>query len=90
MAQDIVPPSARTISIDGGFQSLKTDLRNYTYEGSVQLVAARLYQGQTTNFRTMAADLRPCSSALAQHRRRVAKSGQSRAIAVRAGRGSGA
>ena len=52
MAQDIVPPSARTISIDGGFQSLKTDLRNYTYEGSVQLVAARLYQGQTTKFRT--------------------------------------
>ena len=52
IAQDIVPPSARTISIDGAIQSLKADLRNYTYEGSVQLVAARLYQGQTTNFRT--------------------------------------
>ena len=52
VAQDIVPPSARVISIDGGMESLKADLRNYTYEGSVQLIAARLYQGQTTNFRT--------------------------------------
>jgi hypothetical protein len=52
VAQDIVPPSARTISIDGRSESLKADLRNYAYEGSVQLVAARLYQGQTTNFRT--------------------------------------
>ena len=52
VAQDIVQPSARTISIDGVIQSMKADLRNYTYEGSVQLVAARLYQGQTTNFRT--------------------------------------
>ena len=31
---------------------LKFDLRDYTYDGSVQWVAARLYQGQTTNFRT--------------------------------------
>jgi hypothetical protein len=31
---------------------LKLDLRNYTYRGRVQLVTARLYQGQTTNFRT--------------------------------------
>ena len=52
VAQDIVPPSARTISIDGRTESMKVDLRNYTYEGLVQLVAARLYKGQTTNFRT--------------------------------------
>jgi hypothetical protein len=52
VAQVIVPPSARTILVDGTVQSLKADLRNYTYAGSVQLVAARLYQGQTTNFRT--------------------------------------
>ncbi len=31
---------------------LKVDLRNYVYRGRVQLIAARLYQGQTTNFRT--------------------------------------
>ena len=52
VAQDIVPPSARTISINGRTESMKVDLRNYTYDGLVQLVAARLYQGQTTNFRT--------------------------------------
>ena len=52
VAQDLVTPSARTISIDGQVQSMKADLRNYTYDGVVQLVAARLYQGQTTNFRT--------------------------------------
>jgi hypothetical protein len=33
-------------------QDLKLDLRNYVYRGRVQLVTARLYQGQTTNFRT--------------------------------------
>lgn len=52
VAQDIVPPSARTILIDGRTESMKVDLRNYTYDGLVQLVAARLYKGQTTNFRT--------------------------------------
>ena len=31
---------------------LKADVRNYAYAGEVRLVAARLYQGQTTNFRT--------------------------------------
>ena len=28
------------------------DLRAYTYAGRIQLLAARLYQGQTTNMRT--------------------------------------
>ena len=32
--------------------ALKADIRNYAYGGVVKLVAARLYQGQTTNFRT--------------------------------------
>ena len=52
VAQAIVPPSARTISIDGKPQSMKADLRTYVYAGKVQLLAARLFQGQTTNFRT--------------------------------------
>ena len=38
--------------VDGVEQDLKLDLRNYVYRGEVQLVSARLYQGQTTNFRT--------------------------------------
>lgn len=52
IAQEIIPPSARTVMIDGQRRTMKADLRNYTYDGQVQLVAARLYEGQTTNFRT--------------------------------------
>jgi len=50
MAQRIVRPGARTLG--EGQQAFKFDLRNYAYNGQVQWVAARLYQGQTTNFRT--------------------------------------
>jgi hypothetical protein len=33
-------------------QRMKADFRCYVYAGRIQLLAARLYQGQTTNFRT--------------------------------------
>ena len=49
VAQALVPPSERRA---GASQALKMDLRNYVYDAGVQLIAARLYQGQTTNFRT--------------------------------------
>lgn len=52
IAQALVPPSERRMLVDGVEQDLKLDLRNYVYQGAVQLVSARLYQGQTTNFRT--------------------------------------
>ena len=52
VAQEVVPPSARTVVVDGERRVMKVDVRNYAYDGQVQLVAARLYQGQTTNFRT--------------------------------------
>ena len=52
VAQELVKPSARTVVFDGRRQAMKVDVRNYTYDGIVQLIAARLYQGQTTNFRT--------------------------------------
>lgn len=52
IAQEIVPPSERQIAGVEGAQALKVDFRNYVYAGQVQLVSARLYQGQTTNFRT--------------------------------------
>ena len=39
-------------------QALKFDLRAYTYAGDVMWMAARLYQGQTTNFRTPGGGLR--------------------------------
>ena len=52
VAQALVPPSSRRLEVAGEAVHLKLDLRNYVYHGHVQLVAARLYQGQTTNFRT--------------------------------------
>ena len=52
VAQALVPPSERLGADEHGKQVLKVDLRNYVYDGEVLLIAARLYQGQTTNFRT--------------------------------------
>jgi hypothetical protein len=52
VAQSFVPPSERNIRDAASPLALKLDLRNYVYNGNVQLLAARLYQGQTTNFRT--------------------------------------
>ena len=52
VAQRIVAPSLRVQNVDGTKVQLKSDLRAYSYAGEVLLYAARLYQGQTTNFRT--------------------------------------
>ena len=52
IAQALVPPSSRTLKVGEAPVELKLDLRNYVYNGHVQLIAARLWQGQTTNFRT--------------------------------------
>jgi hypothetical protein len=52
VAQEFAAPSERKIELDGLSQLRKTDVRLYTYGGQVLLTAARLYQGQTTNFRT--------------------------------------
>ncbi len=59
VAQAVVPPSERTIQIDGREVPLKLDVRAYVYDGVVQLTAARLYQGQTTNFRTAGGGFAP-------------------------------
>lgn len=48
VAQAFVAPSER--AAEG--ERFKFDVRAYAYDGQVQLLAARLYQGQTTNFRT--------------------------------------
>lgn len=52
VAQEIVPPGGRATLVDDTPQELKFDLRVYVYAGRIQLLAARMYQGQTTNFRT--------------------------------------
>lgn len=52
IAQALVAPGERALSAAESPNILKFDLRNYVYDGQEQWVAARLYQGQTTNFRT--------------------------------------
>jgi hypothetical protein len=52
VAQALVPPSERAVRVDGGPARLKLDVRAYAYDGKIQLLAARTYAGQTTNFRT--------------------------------------
>jgi hypothetical protein len=52
VAQERIAPSQRRLRQNGTETALKLDIRNFVYDGEVQLLAARLYQGQTTNFRT--------------------------------------
>jgi hypothetical protein len=54
VAQRMALPGERAICGEGAEPTvLKSDVRCYVYDGQVQLIAARLYQGQTTNFRTV-------------------------------------
>jgi hypothetical protein len=59
VAQRLIAPSARRLRIADELLDLKMDVRSYVYEGVVQLTAARLYQGQTTNFRTAGGGFAP-------------------------------
>lgn len=59
VAQQTVRPSERRLRINGSPVALKLDVRNYVYDGEVQLLAARLYRGQTTNFRTAGGGFAP-------------------------------
>lgn len=52
IAQEIISPGERVSGSPEMPAQMKFDIRQYTYQGVVQWTAARLYQGQTTNFRT--------------------------------------
>ena len=52
IAQELVTPSERGVTVGGISEARKMDLRLYTYDHNLLIAAARLYQGQTTNFRT--------------------------------------
>lgn len=52
IAQNFVPAGERALKIDGEATTRKVDIRLYTYAGQLLLAAARVYQGQATNFRT--------------------------------------
>ncbi|WP_373973663.1 hypothetical protein NT239_08295 [Chitinibacter sp. SCUT-21] len=60
VAQTFAPPSERYVAIEANQTSdLKFDIRAYVYRGEIQLFAARLYSGQTTNFRTQGGGFAP-------------------------------
>lgn len=52
VAQAVAPTSTRRVVVEGQESDLRVDIRNYCHQGSTWLRAARLYRGQTTNFRT--------------------------------------
>jgi len=56
VAQALVAPGERRL---GPQAVMKVDVRNYVYDGCVQLLAARLYQGQATNMRTKGGGFAP-------------------------------
>lgn len=53
LVQEFSPPGQRNVQVDGSDNALKFDVRAYVYRGEIQLLAARVYQGQTTNMRTL-------------------------------------
>ena len=60
VAQTVAPTSFRRIhSADGAEVDLRVDVRNYAMQGETWLRAARLYRGQTTNFRTVGGGFAP-------------------------------
>ena len=67
VAQALVPPSERWRSDDSEPRPLKFDLRSYVYAGKVLSTAVRLYQGQTTNFRTPGGGFAPVYVASERH-----------------------
>ncbi len=52
LAQEFVPAKEKVFDTPSGPQSFKYDLRCYAYRGDLQLILARLYQGQVTNLKT--------------------------------------
>jgi hypothetical protein len=64
VAQAIAAPGERMMSTQDAVRPMKFDLRAYAYDGAVQWVAARMYQGQTTNFRTPGGGFAPVYTAV--------------------------
>lgn len=52
IAQTLEPPALRVVGEGDDSKLMKFDIRIFTYNGKRLLSAARVYQGQTTNFRT--------------------------------------
>lgn len=52
LAQDYVQPQEVEIKTNSGVEKMKYDLRCYVYKNKLQMIIARVYQGQVTNLRT--------------------------------------
>ncbi|KKN06562.1 hypothetical protein LCGC14_1075950 [marine sediment metagenome] len=59
VAQKLVQPGERRLDGSAEARTMKFDLRAFVYDGQVQWTAARVYQGQTTNFRTQGGGFAP-------------------------------
>jgi hypothetical protein len=62
VAQAIAPTSSRHVSVNGATSELRVDIRVFVGDGIPLLRAARLYRGQTTNFRTPGGGFAPVIS----------------------------
>jgi hypothetical protein len=62
IAQEFAVPSQRVVKADGKVGLQKFDVRLYTYRGKLLAAAARLYEGQTTNFRTIGGGFAPLTT----------------------------
>ena len=62
VAQEFISAPVRAVLHDDQQSALKFDVRVYTYQGEALGLAARVYQGQTTNLRTAGGGLAPVLS----------------------------
>jgi hypothetical protein len=63
VAQAVAPTSSRRVPLaEGADAELRVDVRNFVADGETVLRAARLYRGQTTNFRTAGGGFAPVLS----------------------------
>ena len=59
VAQAFIAPQTRVVTTQAGPTLLKFDIRVYNFAGDPLMLAARAYQGQTTNFRTSGGGFAP-------------------------------
>ncbi len=62
VAQELASPSHRIVRAEGATGLRKFDVRLYTYRDQLLAAAARLYEGQTTNFRTPGGGFAPLTT----------------------------
>ncbi len=62
VAQQFASPSHRAVSAGGTVGLRKFDVRLYTYRDTLLAAAARIYEGQTTNFRTPGGGFAPLTT----------------------------